>query len=60
MNLVYLKYVPIGAGSSAGEHRPYKPGVAGSKPAPPTITASPANIFLVFSILNLEFTYMGA
>ncbi len=26
----------LGAVSSAVEHRPYKPGVAGSKPAPPT------------------------
>ena len=25
------------ADSSAGEHRPYKPGVAGSNPVPPTI-----------------------
>ena len=25
------------AGSSVGEHRPYKPRVAGSSPAPPTI-----------------------
>ena len=24
------------AGSSAGEHRPYKPGVTGSNPVPPT------------------------
>ena len=25
------------AGSSAGEHRPYKPGVTGSNPVSPTI-----------------------
>lgn len=28
----------VGAGSSAGEHRPYKPGVTGSNPVPPTNT----------------------
>lgn len=31
--------VARGARSSAGEHRSYKPGVAGSNPAAPTITA---------------------
>jgi hypothetical protein len=30
------KVFPTWADSSAGEHRPYKPGVAGSNPVPPT------------------------
>ncbi len=32
------------AGSSVGEHRPYKPRVAGSTPAPPTIALRETNI----------------